>query len=133
MSRAQSSREGRGDRRGKGGRERVGPCANRVWRSQKGAGSRRAEPEPARPTVVRAGHCRSGGESPQVTAGRAPVARGAAGAQGGGAKAERGGMMALAHSGLVRGKVARTGPPALGRDSPGRVSGGGRREVDGER
>jgi len=74
---------------------------------------------------VRARFCRSGVRSPQVTAvlggeGRAPGReRGRA--------AEGGGMMALAHSGLVRGKVA---PASFGRArSGGAGSGaGGRRE-----
>lgn len=125
---------GRGGVRG----ERVGPCANRVWRSQKGAGSGRAEPERAGPTVVRAGYCRSGVGSPPGNCRAGLGGEGGRRGRGRGARAERGGMMALAHSGLVRGKVAPSGPPGLGRDSLARVpppeEGGGRgREADGER
>lgn len=108
----------------------MGPCANRVWRSQKGPGSERPGPERVGPTVVWAGCGHSAVEGPQVTAEAAWAASGDTGAEGGEGRQSAERMMALAHSGLVARESGADRPGWAGARFPGpgvggRAEGGG--------
>lgn len=114
MSRAQSSGEGPGGPEGESALGRV----------QTACGAARREAEQARGAAVNGAYGHLGGLRPQrvreAAGNRCSGLGGERSCQGRRwrGEAERGGLMALAYSGLVRGKVAPTGPLGLRRDSP---------------